>query len=77
MQTINIFISKKVIKGDDCATVDQIKYVKKLCYNRDVDFPFNSMQQTKAHLKKYEASRAIKELLAGNTIEFIYPVTIE
>lgn len=77
MQTVNIFKSRKRITGDDAATTQQIKYLKQLCYSRDLEFPFDSMQESKSHLKKYEASRGIKEILAGNSIVFIYPANIE
>lgn len=77
MPSMNIFMSRKKLSGDDAATTNQIRYLKTLCYTRDIDFPFESMQQTKGHLKKYEASRAIKELMAGNSIVFIYPTTPE
>jgi len=36
--------------------------------------PFENMQLAKAYLKKNEANRAIKELLAGNSVVFIYPI---
>lgn len=77
MQTVNIFKSRKRITGDDAATTQQIKYLRQLCYSRDLEFPFDSMQESKAHLKKYEARRGIKELLSGNVIVFIYPINME
>jgi hypothetical protein len=73
-QTINIFISKTKLDPEDAATTSQINLLNKLCKNRDIEFPFSSMTDAKSHLKKYEANRAIKELLErGNMIEFIYP----
>jgi hypothetical protein len=78
MQTINIFISKTKINAEDAASARQINYLRELCRNRDIDFPFESMPYAKNHLKKTEASRALKELLErGNLIEFMYPMDYE
>lgn len=77
MQTINIFISKAKITKENAATTKQIKYLISLCVNRDLIFPFGDLQQAKSHIKKHEANRAIKELLAGNSIAFIYPKSID
>ncbi len=77
MQTINIFISKAKIDAVNAATTNQIKYLSSLCFNKDLVFPFENLQQAKAHIKKNEANRAIKELLAGNSIVFIYPTPLD
>ncbi len=77
MQTINIFMSKAKITAVNAATTNQIKYLICLCVNRDIVFPFADLQQAKCHIKKHEANRAIKELLAGNSIAFIYPTPID
>lgn len=77
MQTINIFISKAKITKVNAATTNQIKYLSSLCVNRDMVFPFEDLQQAKSHIKKNEANRAIKELLAGNSIVFIYPTPLD
>jgi len=78
IQTINIFISKKKITAEDAASSRQINYLRELCRNRDIDFPFDSMSDAKSHFKKSEASRALKELLErGNLIEFMYPIDYE
>ena len=76
IQTINIFISSTKLNEDDSASTSQIDYLKKLCKNKDIEFPFCSMKDAKSHFRKTEASRALKELLErGNLIEFIYPYT--
>lgn len=70
---MNIFMTRKKVPVDDAATTKQLKYLNHLCQSRDIVLPFETMHQAKRHLRKYEVSRAIKELLAGNTVEFIYP----
>ena len=78
IQTINIFISRTKLNEEDSASTSQINFLKKLCKNKDVEFPFCSMKDAKNHLKKTEASRALKELLErGNLIEFIYPYRVD
>ena len=74
MQTVNIFISKKKIIVDNYASTKQLNYLISLCFGRGIDFPFESIVEAKWYLRKYEANRAIKELLAGNSIAFIYPI---
>jgi len=67
-------MSRKKVSVDEAATTKQLRYLNYLCQTRDISLPFETLQQAKKHLRKYEVSRAIKELLAGNTIEFIYPI---
>ena len=74
MQTTNIFMSRTKINAEDAASGRQINLLSKLCKNRDIDFPFESVADAKNHLKKTEASRALNKLLEnGNTIKFIFP----
>lgn len=69
---INVFIGKK-IRVDDYASTRQMQYLKSLCAERDVEFPFASMHKAKSCLCRIEVSRIIKQLLSGYRIVFIFP----
>ena len=78
MQPINIFLCKTKISKENTATTKQIKYLKALCNEKGIEFPFSSLLESKKHLNKYEASKAIHEIVEnGNSILFIYPKEME
>ena len=66
MLSVNIFMSRKKVSVYDAATTKQLRYLNFLCQTKDISLPFETLQQAKRHLRKYEVSRAIKELLVGN-----------
>lgn len=63
MHLINVFISCNKISKEIAATTNQIKHQRALCVDRKIEFPFSSLQECKKYLKKYEASKAINEIL--------------
>lgn len=73
METINIFKSRIIIKFGEPPSTKQIQYLRHLCEENGIYFPFKSLKDAKDHLTKNEASRAIKELLNDNTIVFVIP----
>jgi len=77
VQTVNISLSKKKTIVDNYASTKKINYLISLCFGRGIYFPFESIVQAKWYLRKYEAIRAIKEVLIGNSIAFIYPSSID
>lgn len=78
MDACNIFLSRKRIYcEDDRITTKQVQYLRKLCNDNGIEFPFDSMYDTKSHLQKKEASKAIDKLLKGEMIVFIYPSNID
>lgn len=50
------------------ATTKQIKYLKSLCYSRDIKLPDCNL---KNHLTKLNAMKAIKHLVQGDQVEFV------
>lgn len=50
------------------ATAKQIKYLKTLCFSRDIKLPDYNL---KKYLTKMNAMKAIRHLVQGDQIEFV------
>jgi hypothetical protein len=63
MNEMNIILSDTKIKGRDAITLKQVKYLKRLIIEKDIDNPFSSNEELWFHLSKHEARIAIKYIL--------------
>lgn len=52
------------------ATYKQVDYLRSLCTDAKVEFPFGSSTNAQRSLTKWDASEAIDALKNGNTIKF-------
>lgn len=53
------------------ASTKQINFLKHLCQQQGIDFPFTSLKNTKKRLTWVEAGKAINSLKEGNSVIFV------